>query len=168
MPKITRDVVLLSVSFGLLIAIVLMTVFGCRCRMEFFEDGAGTDAAAEADKDVAEVMLTKKEAELFEGLQLGKYSEAQIKDFMKSGVLNEKIIDKFLSKMTAAAEPAPVAAPKEAPAAKPKAAATGAAAKKAVAAEEPKPMEDPKIEQFSTLSTITKAQNAISKIKRSA
>lgn len=160
MPKITREVVLLSIGFGLLIAMILFTVFGCRCRIERFEG----DAAA-PEVPAVPAVLTKKEAELFEGLQAGKFSEEQIKTFMKNGVLNEEVIDKFLSKMTSAAA-APKAegeAPsKEAPKAPAKAAAPPAKVEQAAA---PEPVADPKVEQFSTITTLTRAQNTIQKLK---
>lgn len=138
----------MSLGFGLLIAIILFTVFGCRCRMEFFEGDMEATDAPEADTTEP---FSKKEAELFEGLQTGKFSENQIKDFMKSGVLNEKIIDKFLSKMTKSAEAPTVAA---VPAEK----ATAKAPVVNAVKEEPKPAEsDPKIENFSSFtSTVMK------------
>jgi|APGre2960657404_1045060.scaffolds.fasta_scaffold00312_6 hypothetical protein len=143
--KITKDIILMSLGFGLLIAVILFTVFGCRCRMEFFEGDMEATDAPEADTTEP---FSKKEAELFEGLQTGKFSENQIKDFMKSGVLNEKIIDKFLSKMTKTAE-APAAPAADATLAE-KAAAAKAPVVNAVK-EEPKPAEsDPNIEKFSS------------------
>jgi len=166
MPKITRDVVLLSIGFGLLIAMILFTVFGCRCRIERFE-GEGADADATT---APPAVLTKKEAELFEGLQAGKFTEEQIKTFMKNGVLNEQVIDKFLSKMTSAAAATPEKEADKKPAAAEAATAKGAA--KAAEAKPahpvvPEPHADPKIETFSTITTLARAQNTIQKLRGS-
>lgn len=75
---------LLWVSLGLLVLIALFVLFGCSCRR--FE-GFETEE------------LTAKERELFEDLKQNKLTDKEMGDLVKSGILNEKLINKFLTKI---------------------------------------------------------------------
>lgn len=48
--------------------------------------------------------LSKKEQELFEDLKNNKLSEKEVMNLVKTGILNEALVEKFLAKLDASAE----------------------------------------------------------------
>lgn len=87
--KATRKTLVIVLSVALLVAIAIFTFLGCSCRgrWEKFETAAGSGD------------LSPKETELFEDLQADRITDTKLTELIKSGVLNEKLVEKFLNKI---------------------------------------------------------------------
>ncbi len=88
-----REQTLLLIA-GLLAALIVVFLFlGCSCKgpaMENFE----VDEEFEGDGD-----LSQRELELFNDLKENKLSTEEITELVKGGVINEKLVEKFLQKI---------------------------------------------------------------------
>lgn len=88
----------------LVVAILLFLLFGCMNKPieafmpENFED------YIEGTVTTSNVNMSHKEQELFEDLKSNKLSTEEITDLVKGGVLTEKLVEKFLTKLNARVE----------------------------------------------------------------
>ena len=91
-------------AIGIVIAfVVVAAVAGSILGHRHLERFSGGDGAQTAAKRMAATLAAKlkgftaQEREMFKNLQDNKYTTNQIDDLIKEGVLNSKVVDKFLA-----------------------------------------------------------------------
>lgn len=89
---------LLWIVAALLAFVVGATFQGCKCSWALTEGFAAPDAA-----------MSPEETKLFDELRSDKYSADQIDHMVSSGVIDQKLVEKFLDKLEDVDVPAPKA-----------------------------------------------------------
>ena len=100
----TRELVLIAISIVLLLVIVYVVYRGCACMREGFE---GEEAA---NADIPALEMSREEVALFEDLKSEKYSAQEIDRMVAEGVIDQKLVEKFLTRLDAVESTKPVAA----------------------------------------------------------
>jgi len=99
----TRELVLIAISLVLLLVIVYLVYRGCACMREGFE-------GEEANADIPALEMSREEVALFEDLKSEKYSAQEIDRMVAEGVIDQKLVEKFLTRLDAVESTKPVAA----------------------------------------------------------
>lgn len=87
-----RETVLMIFCGVLLLALVLLAVFGCKCKC------AAAPATTETfEVEEEDVQLTPEEEEMFKNIQTGTLNDQDIQQMVESGKITEKMVEKFLS-----------------------------------------------------------------------
>ena len=105
----TRELVLIAISLVLLLVIVYLVYRGCACMREGFE---GEEAAGPGNADIPALEMSREEVALFEDLKSEKYSAQEIDRMVAEGVIDQKLVEKFLTRLDAVESTKPVAAKK--------------------------------------------------------
>ena len=109
----TRELVLIAISLVLLLVIVYLVYRGCACMREGFEgEEAEKAAAGTANADIPALEMSREEVALFEDLKSEKYSAQEIDRMVAEGVIDQKLVEKFLTRLDAVESTKPVAAKK--------------------------------------------------------
>lgn len=97
---------LLVVSAVLVISVFIFTTLGCSCKKlkvsEGFEDASTEVKEPEVVPVAADGVnstMNEKEKELFENLKENKFTDDEINKLVKSGVLTDQLVEKFLEKL---------------------------------------------------------------------
>jgi hypothetical protein len=107
--KLSRDKLILIVATLAFVSVGVIVFYGCKCRWEKFENKESADAhatnatqnkgAATTSASSERVELSKSEQELFDSLKENTMNEDQVQELVKRGVLNERLVEKFLAKL---------------------------------------------------------------------
>ena len=84
-----QSAVITILLVGVIAILIFSIVKGCKCKRWWHDDGM-----IERFEDTTD--LTDKETELFEDLSNNKLSEDEIMKLVKSGIINDNLINKFL------------------------------------------------------------------------
>lgn len=104
-----RELVLIAISLVLLLVIVYLVYRGCACMREGFEGEEAEKATGTANADIPALEMSREEVALFEDLKSEKYSAQEIDRMVAEGVIDQKLVEKFLTRLDAVESTKPVA-----------------------------------------------------------